>query len=663
MIRNSQPFPPRPSRRDALRLAGGLALTSVTLAGCDLLSTDPGGSDAGGNAGAAKGKQAPSLDKLVKSGDLPPVADRLPKNPLVVQPISEIGRYGGTWRSYIDGLAAVGYKFFVELGYDPLVSWKPDWSDVIPNLAESWDVENGGQAYTFHLRQGVKWSDGEPFTADDLAFMFENVWGNKELSPIPPTMFSSGGKLATFEKIDDFTVRVVFDAPSALFIRRLATPSATSLLTPRHYMEKFHPDFNSDANAQAKDEGFADWIEYFWNRNTAPSNSDRPSLNAWLLKTAVDESSGRAVWERNPYYWKVDPDGSQLPYIDKVTYEIMDLEVALLRTTSGDLDLNAPALTGGVTTLDNKPVLARGRDKGGFEFVEGVPGSMNQGVVCLNLNHKDPVLREIFQNRDFRIGLSHAINREEIVNAVYQRQGEPWQAAPRRESEFFTEKLAKQYTEYDVDLANEHLDRAGYSQRDGNGNRLGPDGKRIVFSMEAVTNEPNQISAMELVRTYWGKVGIEMRVKTEDRTLFYDRKAANLHDASVWTGDGGLYDADLDPRYYFPYSGESNYAPLWATWYTSLGAEGEKPPAAAVEQMKLYDQYAGTVDKAEAGDLFRQVLQIAEEQFWVIGLVSVDGTYGTVRKNFRNVPKKIPAAWLYPAPGPTRPEQYYIADG
>jgi ABC-type transport system substrate-binding protein len=164
------------------------------------------------------------------------------------------------------------------------------------------------------------------------------------------------------------------------------------------------------------------------------------------------------------------------------------------------------------------------------------------------------------------------------------------------------------------------------------------------------------------VKGYWGEVGVDMRVKTEDRTLFYDRKAANLHDASVWTGDGGLFDADLDPRWYFPYSSESNYAPLWATWYTSDGAEGEEPPPAAVEQMKLYDQYAATVDKAEARSLFTRVLEIATEHFWVIGLVSVEGTYGTVRKNFRNVPRKIPAAWLYPTPGPTRPEQYFIAD-
>ncbi|MEQ7009760.1 ABC transporter substrate-binding protein [Actinopolymorpha sp. B17G11] len=662
MIRNSQEFPRRLSRRDALGLAGGLALTSVAVAGCDLLSTDPGGSDAGSNAGAAKGKQAPSLEKLVKAGDLPPLSSRLPKNPLVVNPIDEVGRYGGTWHSYLDGLAAVGYKFYVELGYDPLVSWAPDWSDLIPNLAEGWEVENGGQAYLFKLRQGVKWSDGEPFTADDLTFMFEDVWGNKEISPIPPEMFSTDGKLATLEKIDDHTVRFVFGAPNALFLRRLATPSANSLITPRHYMEKFHVDYNPDTEAAAKDEGFSDWIDYFWDRNTTTSNPDRPSLNAWVLTTAVDDSSGRGVFERNPYYWKVDPDGSQLPYIDRVTYEIMDLEVVLLRTTSGDLDFNAPALTGGVATLDNKPVLARGREKGEYEFIDGVPGSMNQGVISLNLNTKNAALREVFQNRDFRIGLSYAINRQEIVNAVYQRQGEPWQAAPRKESEFFNEELAKQFTDYDVDQANSYLDRAGYSRRDGDGTRLGPDGKRIAFSLEVVTNEPNQISAMDLVTGYWREVGVEMQVKTEDRTLFYDRKAANLHDASVWTGDGGLFDADLDPRWYFPYSGESNYAPLWSTWYTSGGAEGEKPPAAAIEQMKLYDQFRATVDKAEARGLFNQILQIAIEQFWVIGLVSVDGTYGTVRRNFRNVPRKIPAAWLYPTPGPTRPEQYFVAD-
>jgi len=268
----------------------------------------------------------------------------------------------------------------------------------------------------------------------------------------------------------------------------------------------------------------------------------------------------------------------------------------------------------------------------------------------------------VFQNRDFRIGLSHAINRPELIKAVLQGQGTPWQAAPREESEFYDAELATQYTEFDLDRANDHLDRAGLTERDAAGFRLRPDGRRLRFAVEIPTPSLKDFwaDAMTLVKGYWAEVGVDVDVKTEDRTLFYERKEANQHDAGVWQGDGGLQDAIIDLRWYMPFDHESVFATPWAAWYTSGGTAGQEPPPAARRQMELYDQVCATTDKGERTRLFREILQIAKEEFWVIGTVNPDQGYGVVANSFHNVPASMPEAYLYPTPGPTKPEQYFI---
>jgi ABC-type transport system substrate-binding protein len=340
---------------------------------------------------------------------------------------------------------------------------------------------------------------------------------------------------------------------------------------------------------------------------------------------------------------------------------IPDQEAALLRAVDGEFEFLPPTFYNpNLGTPKNKPVFAQNREKGAYDFVDGLDATMNKTVIALNMTHPDRNLRKVFRNRDFRIGLSHAINREELIAAVYQRQGEPWQAAPRKESEFYHEQLATQYTEYDVDLANEHLDKAGFTQRDGDDFRLGPDGKRISFQVDVITEEPTQIDALELVRGYWEAVGVKMALYTVDRSLYYTRKEANKHEASVWTGDGGMRDGMVDPRWYFPSNNESNFALAWMTWFITRGKEGEEPPEAARRQMEIYDEIGVTVDAAKRRELFMEILQIAADEFWVIGTVLPVGTYGVKRNDFHNVPKSMIASWRYPTPGPSSPEQYFV---
>jgi peptide/nickel transport system substrate-binding protein len=340
---------------------------------------------------------------------------------------------------------------------------------------------------------------------------------------------------------------------------------------------------------------------------------------------------------------------------------VQDPEIALTRALNGEVDLLAYHFN----SLQNKPVVAENRERGEYEIFDLIPSSMNTLVLCLNLCHKDKALREVFNNKDFRIGLSHAINRQEIIDVTLQSQGEPWQAAPRKESAYFDEEMAKQYTEYDVDLANRFLDEAGYADKDADGMRLGPNGEPIRFQIETLTADPDYsspwVDMLELVQGYWREVGVEMDIKTEDRSLFYERKAANQHDAALWFGSpGGLEtETPLEPRWYAPVNGESNYAIPWATWFASNGEAGQEPPAAVREQLEVYKAVKATSDPEERFRLMREVLNIAKEQFYNIGISLQPYSYGIVRNDFRNAPDPMIGAWLYVDPGSTNPEQYW----
>ncbi|MEQ7128567.1 ABC transporter substrate-binding protein [Actinopolymorpha sp. B11F2] len=646
------------TRRELLRMGtAGLVAAGFTT-GCDLLSTDPNSGGGGGGRAGKKGREAPSLAKLVKAGDLPPVAKRLPKEPLVVRPADQIGAYGGTWNTALLGPADAAWLDRT-IGYDNLTRWDPEFSKVIPNVAKSVEPNADGREYTITLRAGMRWSDGEPFTADDLVFANEEVERNEKLTPVPPD------NPATFEKIDDVTVRVTFERPNGLFPEEQAQAGGSDLVSrPFHYLKQFHEKYNPDIDALVEEEGVADWVELFNRKgaliegtpyNARWMNPDLPTLCPWHVDNALGDGS-RLVASRNPYYWKTDPDGSQLPYIDEVRFQVItDPEVMLLRASNGDFDMHARH----INEPRNKPVLARNRESGGYDFFDTVPASMNNLMIAFNLTHPDRMKREIFQNKDFRIGLSYAINREELITAVFQGQGKPWQAAPSERSEFYVEELATQYVDYDVDLANQHLDKAGYSERDGENRRLGPDGEPIQFDVETATGlSPTQVDALELIRGYWTEVGITMRIKAEDRALFYTRKEANKHDVAIWGGDGGLNDAILDPRWYFPFSQESNYAIAWANWYNG-DSPAMKPPATTRRQMELYDQLKASPDPAERRELFMQILQIATDEFYAIGTILPAQGYGIVKTTFHNVPKTMPNAYVYPTPGPTNPEQYY----
>jgi len=639
------------TRRAMLR-AGALAGAVTAATACDLLSTEPSKKSNGDDGRRrANGKEAPMLASLVAAGKLPPVEERLPVEPPVVEPVERIGQYGGAWDTPMLG-ASDNYWIQRTICYEGLVRWPREWkglagtSEIIPGVAKEFTANEDGTEFTFTLREGMKWSDGEPFTADDIVFAQNDVLNNTELYPLQDNN-------PTAEKVDDYTVRFVFERPYSIFVQDQATSRGLALVShPAHYLRRFHKDYNDDIDSLVREEGAEDWVELFGSKATLWENPELPTICAWRV---VERNAQRVIAERNPYYWKVDPEGRQLPYLDRVVFHMVnDPEVMLLRASSGAYDMHIRH----INTLRNKPVLARGREKGGYDFFEAPRDDMNEAILMFNLTHKDPFKRQIFNARDFRIGLSYAINRQEIIDVAFQRQGEPWQVAPRPEDQLYDEEMAKQYTEYDVDRANQHLDRV-FPERDGEGRRLGPDGRPISFTIDYPTGQVPEFPALlELVRTYWKAVGVEVRIQPEDYGLWSERIKSNDHDALIWIGDTGFTASiTLEPRY-FCVAGYNLYAVLWRDWYASGGRQGERPPEPMLRQLQLYDRLLATTDDAEQADYLRQILQIAKEEFYTIGTVLPAPGYGIVRNDFHNVPTMIDG-WQWPTPGPSDPEQYF----
>lgn len=392
-----------------------------------------------------------------------------------------------------------------------------------------------------------------------------------------------------------------------------------------------------------------------------------PLPHTWVLTKPIGADVQNVVGERNPYYWKVDTQGNQLPYTDGVTVPQWDNpQVITLKTLNGEIDFQFHAQ---VTTLENKPLMYKNQKKGNYHLIDIDFAFQNDTAIALNLTDKDPVKRKVLSDKDFRIGLSHAINRQEVIDIVFQGQGQPYQCGPRPESPFYHEQLARQYTEYDVKKANQYLDKV-LPEKDSKGMRLGPDGKPFFFQIEVITKQALPTESLQIVSKHWKAVGIDMKVKTEAGDLWTTRAGGNEHDAGARLGADGLA-VLMAPQYYFPYNGASPWAIPWANWYQHGGLQGkldvktakfpiEEPPESAKKQMRLYDKINTTADPKEQLALMKQILQIAADEFWVMGINLPVKHYGVVTNRLRNTPSNMLDSFQYPSPAPTNLCQYFI---
>lgn len=655
------------SRRTFLHL-GAASSAAAVLAACgqSAPASEPGAAAGAGEAAAGEAaapavsgsggyQEAPMLSELVSAGSLPPVDQRLPDNPIVVTPLDSVGTYGGTWHT--GSIERNGNDLIRNIGYEQLMRYTPDYSAVIPNIAESAEANEDGTEYIFRLHSGVKWSDGSPFTADDVVFWYEDVIMNREITPTSPTI------PFTVSKIDDLTVSWTFEAPNGLFLKDVArVNNERACGHPKAHLTQYHARYNTEnLDELVAEHEMNTWADLFNFMREPHNNPDIPTMWPWKLEAGFGTGLTSVTATRNPYYVKVDTDNNQLPYIDEYVLELAtDNEVLVLMALNGELDwqeqwINAPR---------NKSVFFDSQEEGDFRIFDLTPTTVNVLNIMLNMNCTDPVIQEIARNRDFRIGLSHAIDRQQLIDVVFLSQGTPAQTSPRPESKYYHEELATQYLEFDLDTANEYLDTA-FPEKDNQGYRLGPDGNRISLIFEIDAGRTTYIDCLELIKQTWDEVGVEMNVRTMDRALWEERVRGTSFEyhASAHIFGGGAGDAViLDPRYWFPQNtGNSFWAKAWAHWYVDSDSQlAEEPPDDAKRQMELYREIRATSDEAKQEELLAEILGIQADIFPIIGVAYEGNLYGVASNRLKNTPDVLPSSWDYPTPAASNTNTYYF---
>lgn len=618
-------------------------------------------------------QQSPSLDALVESGDLPPVEERLPvaEDILVIAPLDEPGTYSDRpiRRAFTgpgDGAA------MRRMNRDTILFFSPDQTEITPNVAKSIEGNDDGTEWTLTLRRGMKWSDGEPFSADDFVFWYEHIVKHPDLGKSQVPVISVAGELGTVEKIDDVTVRYTLPAPNFLFPEALAGYTQISShwtwgqalggggFAPAHYLEQFHPAFVDQAELDAKvaGSGFETWPLLFVDRNNATLNPDLPVVAPWKSVTAANED----VWvvERNPYYFAVDTEGNQLPYIDEVVSTLIgDIEAINLEAISGEIDYQARHLA-----VDKLPLFIQNQEKAGYKLYLDPAASGANAMIAFNMSYDaDPVIAELFAQKEFRQALSLGVDREQINETFFLGIGTPGSIVPAEDNPFNPgAEFRTLWAEFDPETANTMLDEIGLTERDGEGFRLRPDGKRLTIEIGAVTGSfVNYPAIAEMIRQHWSTIGVDVIVQQMDRTLYSTRNAANENMMVLWDNGNSerLYSS---PFNLFPSVGDSFMGPRWGEWFVSAGASGVEPSAEMKQIMADWSGAPALATDAERVAVGKKIWATMAEEVWNIGLVGLAPAVMGVRvakTDLGNIPSRQLNNTDAMTPGISRPETFY----
>ncbi len=640
--------PAAPAAATAAPAAPAAAATTAPAAGA---TTAPA-------SAPARYAEAPALADMVKAGTLPPVEERLPKDPRVDAVVEEIGQYGGIWHRGAVGVNDVGIISSRFTG-EPFMRFSLDVTSLIPNVVKAYEINDDASEFTFHLREGMKWSDGEPYTADDFVFWRQDHLGNTDLTPNIGKDVSDprNGNPLTLEKVDDYSFKMKFDSPYGLFLQVLggATGVGIACNYPAHYLKQFHPTYTAAAELDAKTKAasFTNWWELYGNRNSW-QNIEKPVIWPWVPTRMPPDVP--CVVGRNPYYWKVDPDGKQLPYIDSVQFDVVEnADLLNMKAVAGEIDMQHRHIT-----WANYPLFVENAAKGDYRILEWPLAEGSNCCLHPNLNHQDPVMRQLMQTKDFRIALSQGIDRSAIHQLAYQGFGEPRQAALIPECPYFKPEHATKYADHDVAKANELLDGMGLSNKDAEGFRTRPDGTPFSITIEYAPVFGPWGDSVNMICEQWKEIGIRAIPKQEERVLFAERATAGLEmDLGIWMMDRCITPL-MEPWFFFPYGSGTppSTGRLWWDWYLTGGTQGEEPPEEVKAQYALWDECKGATPEALPA-LAEQFFDNASENIWFIGTVGRLPNVGVCKNKFRNVPEVAVQDWAIMSLGNTDPEQYF----
>lgn len=596
--------------------------------------------------------EAPMLAALVEAGDLPPVAERLPANPAVVEAIDSIGVYGGTchraWRGVND------FHAFGRIIYDPVLRWPLDPNDnVQPGLAERWEWNEDGTTLTLYFREGLRWSDGEPFTVDDVIFWWEAIETDTNVTTAIHSEWMAGGEPMTLEKVDDNTITLNFAAPNGLAetvglaFHGNQWPlgfERFGFYAPQHYLAQYHPEY-SDTGSYEQFEAMA--FDY---------NVDRPVMTAWKI-TQYEEGTTLMVAERNPYYWRVDTEGNQLPYIDNVYFHFVENSDGVnAMGIAGDLSMQARAIS-----LTQYPVYQENAEAGNYHMLLWPQATASNATIWFNQSYSDDQYRELFTDLRFRRAMSHAIDRDTLNNVVFLGQGTPRTESVVPDSQCYVPELENVHGEFDPALATSLLDEIGLV-KGSDGFYTFANGDPLLLVVETANVEATLADSLELIAQWWNEVGVRTDVEAMTRDVFWPRQGANESMISTWTTDRGLVPM-VDPIYQIPFDERSWMAPAYGTWYKTGGAQGIEPTAEFRAMMDLYDEYRTSIDPARQVEICREIVSNATENLWTIGTVGLVPNPVVVKNNFMNVSPNHTADWIIMSPGTMNPAHFYFSDG
>ncbi|HSJ53048.1 MAG TPA: ABC transporter substrate-binding protein [Anaerolineae bacterium] len=593
--------------------------------------------------------EAPGLADLVAKGELPPVEERLPENPMVVLPIDSVGKYGGTWYRGWRGIN--DFHCFGRLIYDPVLRWprNPD-DDIQPGLAESWEWSDGGKTLTLYLREGLKWSDGQPFTVDDIIFWWDAIETDENVTTAPHAEWIVGGEPMALEKVDDTTIQLKFAAANGLAetvglaFHGNQWPlgfERFGFFAPKHYLEQFHPKYNTAATYQ-------DFEAKAWEYNP-----ERPCMTAWCI-SEWEDGADHMIARRNPYYWKVDVEGQQLPYIDELYFYLVEDNTAInTLALAGKLDMQHRGIQ-----LSQYPVYQEQGEAGNYHVFLW-PQAQASGLTFFpNQSYKDPKYRELLQNFKFRQVLSQAIDRDTINEILWLGTGRPMTISVVKDSALYQPDIENVYGDFDPDLAKSLLDEIGLPVG-ADGMRTFPDGSPLQLVIESSYTSGSLYDGIEMVAEWWRAIGLDTRVETMSRDVYWPKACANEVMISTWTTDRGLVPM-VDPIYQFPFDERSWMAPAYGIWYKTGGTDGEEPNAELKALMDLYDQYRATVDPAEQLKLAKQIVRETTTSLNVIQTCGESPAPVVVKNYFHNVGENHTSDWIIMTPGTQDPSHYWM---
>jgi len=609
--------------------------------------------------------EAPALAEAVAAGDLPPVEERLPSNPLVIEPVDEVGTYGGTIRRAFTGPG--DSNNYVRWVYDALVRFDSEGAEIVPHLLEGWESSDDFTTWTLNMREGAKWSDGDDFTADDIMFYYNGVVLNEDLTPSTPAwLANTDGTPATFTKVDEYTVQVEFDFSNTLFLTELTfrdgADRTLAAFLPSHYLGQFHPDVAGEEAVQAlvDEAGLSSWVDLFMQKAIPPDNADRPTMAAWVAEDST-VSDDVFVVRRNPYFIGVDTAGNQLPYVDEVQFRYFaDVEALNFAAVAGEFDFQARHIQ-----MPNFPVLVENSERSGYRVITWPTFGGSDAALWVNQNYTlDEELGELLANRDFRIALSHGIEREEIRESAFLGLGEIRQPVPAPWHPYYPgDEAATRYTEFDPDTANAMLDELGLT-RGSDGMRSLPSGAPLRLEISVVPAFGPWPDVAQLIASDFAELGITTDVQVRERTAHFTMRDSNELMMEIWNEDTTAFpftgNPKIDPR--------SNPATIFAvenrTWYETNGERGWEPEGSIARIVEIIEE-AKTVGIDRQIELAQELYTLASEEVFAIGTVGltpmIQGVV-VINENLRNVPAVVANDWPLRTPGDARPEQFFYGN-